>query len=468
MRWFFEEFKMSLILFLIAIAAWCIPGVAFATALTANRDTPVKLRGTYVVLTVKDEEVIYAGSMVSVDSNGEAVSATDSAGDKVIGRAEEYVDNADDGETVKVRIGIFLWEDGGSATDADIGDVCYVEDDQTVNTSAAGLDNDIIAGIVYEVDDDGLWIDTGHLAKTAGSFTTLAVSGAATFSSTISAGGHLTLANTKDLLCATDAGSDIGATATEFGNIFIDGFVYTDGLTNQSAANIDLGASLVPGVDNARDLGATATEMRNIFVDGLAYLDGITNQSAAAVPMWVDLEPGSDNAFDLGATATEWKDIFVDGLAYIDTLTNQGGAAVLVGVDIVPDSDDARDLGSSSAQYKDAYIDGKLYVDAIEGAYANKTANYTNAATDFVMSYNTSAVTTNTLPEASTVLGDIFVIALQDDDGDLVVATDGTDTFDGTNNKITFEDAGDSCWLMATAANVYTILVNVGGTLGTQ
>jgi len=57
---------------------------------------------------------------------------------------------------------------------------------------------------------------------------------------------------------------------------------------------------------------------------------------------------------------------------------------------------------------------------------------------------------------------------LQDDDGDLEVWTDGTDTFDGTNNKITFADAGDSLSVMATAANVYTILLNVGGTLGAQ
>jgi len=100
--------------------------------------------------------------------------------------------------------------------------------------------------------------------------------------------------------------------------------------------------------------------------------------------------------------------------------------------------------------------------------YANKTANYTNTAADVVVSYNTSAVTTNTLPEASTVLGKVFIIALQDDDGDLEVLTDNTDTFDGTNTKATMADAGDSLHIMATAADVYTILVNVGATLATQ
>jgi hypothetical protein len=98
-------------------------------------------------------------------------------------------------------------------------------------------------------------------------------------------------------------------------------------------------------------------------------------------------------------------------------------------------------------------------------AYALKTANYTNTINDCVLTYDTSAATTNTLPEASTALGLVFMITLQDDDGDLVVMTDGTDKFDGTNDILTFTNAGDNVTLMATAANVYSILSLRGGTL---
>lgn len=98
--------------------------------------------------------------------------------------------------------------------------------------------------------------------------------------------------------------------------------------------------------------------------------------------------------------------------------------------------------------------------------YQTKTTNYTVTSSDFAVSYTTSATTTNTLPEASTVLGSVFCIGLYSDGGDLVVMTDGTDKFDGAGNDIlTFADAGDSCIVMATAANAYTILCNVGGTL---
>ena len=112
-------------------------------------------------------------------------------------------------------------------------------------------------------------------------------------------------------------------------------------------------------------------------------------------------------------------------------------------------------------------VQGKLDSDEGQGwAFVLKTANYTNLATDVVVSYTTSAATTNTVLEASTVLGQIFVIALFSDGGDLIVKTDGTDKFDGAGNDIlTFADAGDSCWVQATAADAYTILVNVGGTL---
>ena len=103
----------------------------------------------------------------------------------------------------------------------------------------------------------------------------------------------------------------------------------------------------------------------------------------------------------------------------------------------------------------------------IKGAYVAKTATYTNTVNDFVISYTTSEITTNRLPEASTVLGSIFVISLFGATGDLVVETDGTDKFSGTPNDIvTMADAGDSLMVMATGANAYTILSNTGGTLG--
>lgn len=56
-------------------------------------------------------------------------------------------------------------------------------------------------------------------------------SGAVIFNNTVTLNGHTTLANTKDLLVATDGGSDLGATAKRFGTLFVDAATITDNAT---------------------------------------------------------------------------------------------------------------------------------------------------------------------------------------------------------------------------------------------
>jgi len=351
----------------LAVSVMLVASVASATALTDNRKTPSK-SGKSISLVVTNGVTIYAGAMVAVDAGGEAVSAADTASFTVVGKATEKVDNTDDGESIEVDIGIFRWENQGGYTDANIGDMCYVLDDNSV-TNGAGS-NDIIAGVVWDVDSDGVWVKTMEIDRTAGSFTTIAASGATTVTGKLTSNGETEMNEEIDInLNASDEAINIAQTA--------------------SAGAGDIGMMDID--DNRTGATAAETDEATITIDSLG----------------------------------------VYGLGIVD-----GG----LGVDSGP----------------------------VKLPYTLKTTHYTTAITDTVVTFDTSAVTTNTLPEASTVIGVIFCSALQDDDGDLVVITDGTDTFDGSNNEVTFADAGDSIWVQATAANVYTILVNVGGTLGTQ
>jgi len=198
----------AVLLALIALFIWVDP--VFATALSANRDTPQIVQHTQVSLTVKDAEIIYAGSIVAVDSNGEAVSATDSATDQVVGRAAEYVDNTDDGETIKVDVGIFGWAKSGTINDANIGDIVYVVDDQTVSTSDPG--NGCIAGVVVDQDSTYAYVDTSYLPRTAGTFTTLSASGAVTMGSTLAVTGNTTVGGTLGVTGATTLSSTLAVT----------------------------------------------------------------------------------------------------------------------------------------------------------------------------------------------------------------------------------------------------------------
>lgn len=125
-------------------------------ALSANRDTR-EIVGALVSLTVKAATTIYAGALVAVDATGYAVPASDTAGLKVLGRAEH---GASAGEAVLVKRGVFLFANSeGDAIDAaDIGGYCYVADDETVQATANN--NAIIAGVVRGVTTDGVYVDT--------------------------------------------------------------------------------------------------------------------------------------------------------------------------------------------------------------------------------------------------------------------------------------------------------------------
>lgn len=135
-------------------------------ALTADRKTPYREGQSYSI-GVAASTKIYAGSIVAVNSSGYAVPASDTAGLRVIGRAEEQVDNStgsNGDETIFVREGVFLFA-GSGLTVADIGKPCFVSDDQTVSVSATT--NNICAGIIEQTDSaTEPWVRMGLTERT--------------------------------------------------------------------------------------------------------------------------------------------------------------------------------------------------------------------------------------------------------------------------------------------------------------
>jgi hypothetical protein len=124
--------------------------------LTGNRNTKKHgERAVYedYVLDVAASTIIYQGSMVARDASGNAVPASAAQGLRIIGRAEEKVDNSAGiagAKTVKIRKGVFEFANGTTVdalTKADIGRKIYASDDQTLaRTSSKG--NRPIAGIM--------------------------------------------------------------------------------------------------------------------------------------------------------------------------------------------------------------------------------------------------------------------------------------------------------------------------------
>jgi hypothetical protein len=199
------------------VAVMAVMAVAFAIGVMAEpRDTPMR-SGELVAVGVASNTVIYAGSMVAVDAAGYAVPASDTAGLKVLGRAQSTIDNSGTAGagalTLVVRRGVFSWVNGDTFTVADIGTLAFVEDYATVQ-KAASATHDIIAGLILDVDDDGVWVDTYSLPAAGNSTVvnlvasgTAAVTGNATFGGTAAVTGNTTVGGTLGVTGAATAAS---------------------------------------------------------------------------------------------------------------------------------------------------------------------------------------------------------------------------------------------------------------------
>ena len=131
-------------------------------ALTKDRDTQRKQDPDLVSFPVKAATTIYAGSLV-VNDAGVAAPGRAATTLKALGRAEHYVANpgAAGAEKVTVRRGIFRFANS-SAGDlialSDVGNNCYIVDDQTV-AKTDGSSARSIAGVIRDVDAQGVWVE---------------------------------------------------------------------------------------------------------------------------------------------------------------------------------------------------------------------------------------------------------------------------------------------------------------------
>jgi len=128
-------------------------------ALSADRDTK-RMDGVLVPYPVAADTKIYAGGMVCANTNGYAVPGADTAGYRLLGVAQEYVDNTGGGdgdkEVLVRRIGVFEFKTSG-ASQADVGAVVFVADDETVAKSTT---NSVYAGKIVKVDSaSSVWVE---------------------------------------------------------------------------------------------------------------------------------------------------------------------------------------------------------------------------------------------------------------------------------------------------------------------
>jgi len=134
------------------------------TALAKDRDTKLRV-GDIREFPVAAATKIFGGSLVVLDAAGNAAPGSVATTLTAIGRAEELVDNSAGAAadvTVKVLRGTFRWENSAAAdliAKAEIGDLCYIVDDQTV-AKTNGTATRSVAGRIVDVDALGVWVHT--------------------------------------------------------------------------------------------------------------------------------------------------------------------------------------------------------------------------------------------------------------------------------------------------------------------
>lgn len=127
------------------------------TALSTDKNTP-RRSGEQFVDPLAASTTIYAGALYALDNSGNAVPA-ESDGNRARGVAQKRASTAAGDTHVEGERGVYRFENstaGAAIGRAQIGDLCYVADDQTVSKTGTAP-----AGIVVDVDENGVWVDVG-------------------------------------------------------------------------------------------------------------------------------------------------------------------------------------------------------------------------------------------------------------------------------------------------------------------
>lgn len=132
------------------------------TATTKDRNTPL-MDGELIAVPMAANAVIPAGVIVVANATGFAANGSTATGLTYLGRSDQAVDNTggtDGALQILVRRGkAFLWENHATdpVTQASLGKVCYIADNQTVAATSA-TNTRSQAGTVIGVSADGVWV----------------------------------------------------------------------------------------------------------------------------------------------------------------------------------------------------------------------------------------------------------------------------------------------------------------------
>lgn len=137
-------------------------------ALAADRNTPSRAAMVFADPAAA-AKVFFTGAIVCLDAAGNATPGAAAVGLIARGRCKGGVDNSAGvagAAVVESEPGVFRYGNsaaGDAITRAEIGDDCYIVDDQTVAKTNPGGNTRSVAGKIVDVDAAGVWVRIGSL-----------------------------------------------------------------------------------------------------------------------------------------------------------------------------------------------------------------------------------------------------------------------------------------------------------------
>jgi hypothetical protein len=131
--------------------------------LAEDRNTPHQ-DGDVIVAPVATGVKCFAGGIACANAGGFATPGATATGLTYLGRFDESVDNTigTNGavDAMVRRKKSFKWKNSGAdpVTQASLGKVCYIVDDETVAATSATSTRSA-AGVVVELSADGVWVE---------------------------------------------------------------------------------------------------------------------------------------------------------------------------------------------------------------------------------------------------------------------------------------------------------------------
>lgn len=133
-------------------------------ALAANRDTKEAI-GDNLEYGMAANAVLYVGALAVISATGFLQPGTTAVGLKAAGAVTEFTSNAggaNGAKKGKIKPGIFKFDNLAAdlVVAADVGNDCFIADDQTVAKTNGGATRSV-AGKVIDLDANGVWVKIG-------------------------------------------------------------------------------------------------------------------------------------------------------------------------------------------------------------------------------------------------------------------------------------------------------------------